>query len=552
MKGIWKKATLAGVMLSLTAFGVGNVTGQMIQRVQPQAPPPGVPQPGEVVQPPGQLPDVVPGASPPPPAQIEMTAVGTSLGRQDPAVSLEWVGPPTAKVGQPVTYQLLVKNVSPTKVEAVTVRIPDAQGITIQATEPKAERLEGALGWVIGTLEPRQERRIDMQVLPGATGTVACNATVTFSGSSSMQMQVHQPKLTLKAASQPKAVAQDPATIMVTVTNPGDTVTERVKVKVLLSDGLEHSRGQSFEIDMGNLGASESRSAYVLCGAKTPGMQRCDLIATGEPGLSAQESVAVEVISPKLELIVSGPGMRYLDRQATFTYKVTNNGTAPANQVSVVNEVPPGFKVKAASDGGRHDFVTRTVSWTVGDMAPGESKEVRLELIAVTPGDHKNKAAVTAARGIRVDGEAATRIEGLPALLIELVDLDDPVEVGAPTSYEIRVTNTGTKTETNLQLICTMPDKMDFAKAKGPLGCNHKVEGKEIVFDALPKLAPRADAVYRVHVKGSSAGDLRFQARVKADGLIVPVLKEESTRVYGDDYENAEKPQTPLPPGPKP
>ena len=48
-------------------------------------------------------------------------------------------------------------------------------------------------------------------------------------------------------------------------------------------------------------------------------------------------------------------------------------------------------------------------------------------------------------------------------------------------------------------------------------------------------MAPRADAIYRVNVKGTAPGDLRFRARIKADGLSDPVLKEESTKVYGDD-----------------
>src|SRR5262249_20620097 len=122
-----------------------------------------------------------------------------------------------------------------------------------------------------------------------------------------------------------------------------------------------------------------------------------------------------------------------------------------------------------------------------------------------------------------------------PALLMELVDLDDPLEVGAETAYEIRVTNTGTKTETNLQLTCTVPDRMEFKGAKGAGGLAFRVEGKDVVFEPLPKLAPRADAIYRVNVRGLAPGDLRFRARIKADGLSDPVLKEESTKVYGDE-----------------
>jgi Domain of unknown function DUF11 len=142
---------------------------------------------------------------------------------------------------------------------------------------------------------------------------------------------------------------------------------------------------------------------------------------------------------------------------------------------------------------------------------------------------------VIAARGLRNDAEIITRVEGLSALLMELVDLDDPVEVGADTAYEIRVTNTGSKTETNLQLICTVPDKMDFRGAAGAANSKFHVQGKDVIFEPLPKLAPRADAIYRVNVRGVAPGDLRFRARITADGLTEPVLKEESTKVYGDE-----------------
>ena len=158
-----------------------------------------------------------------------------------------------------------------------------------------------------------------------------------------------------------------------------------------------------------------------------------------------------------------------------------------------------------------------------------------LEVLAINPGEHKHKANVIAARGLKNDAEIITRVEGLPALLMELVDLDDPVEVGADTAYEVRVTNTGSKTETNLELVCTVPDKMEFRGAKCTAGCRFRVEGKDVIFEPLPKLAPRADIIYRVNVRGIAPGDLRFRARIKADGLTNPVLREESTKVYGDD-----------------
>jgi hypothetical protein len=75
---------------------------------------------------------------------------------------------------------------------------------------------------------------------------------------------------------------------------------------------------------------------------------------------------------------------------------------------------------------------------------------------------------------------------------------------------------------------------MEFREAKAAGGVKHQVQGREVVFEPLPKLAPRADVVFRVMVRGVAPGDLRFRARITADGLSDPVLKEESTKVYGE------------------
>jgi uncharacterized repeat protein (TIGR01451 family) len=496
---------------------------------------------------PGSLPDLAPAdpKSQPTAMSVKDIAVDATAGqtndnptgRQEPAISLEWIGPASAKVGQSVTYQIIVKNICANRVYQVVVHDRVPQGATVNATEPKAANEDNMLVWILGTLEPRQEKRLDLQMVPSVTGNMACHAFVTFTGMSSTRLEVHEPKLAVKTFAPKSVIAGDPATVTVTVTNPGDATAEMVKVKAMLSEGLEHAHGKVVEFDLGNLGPNESRNVFVLCGAKCAGEQTCEAIATAEPKLTAQETATIDVQSPKINVAVAGPGMRYLDRHAVFTFKVTNPGTAVASQVVLTNQIPQGFKVVSASSGGQHDFVARTVSWFLGDLAPEKSKEVTLELVAFNPGEHKNKAVVVAARGLRAEAEVMTRIEGLPALLMELVDLDDPLEVGAETSYEIRVTNTGTKTETNVQLTCTVPDKMEFRGAKGAADCKFKQEGKDIIFEPLPKLAPRADAIYRVQVRGKAAGDLRFQARMKADGLTVPVLKEESTKVYGDEVE---------------
>jgi hypothetical protein len=158
---------------------------------------------------------------------------------------------------------------------------------------------------------------------------------------------------------------------------------------------------------------------------------------------------------------------------------------------------------------------------------------VNVEVLCVNTGEFAHKIAAQASRGLKVEGEAQTRVEGLSAILLEMVDLEDPVEVNGETVYEMRITNTGSKTETDVKLVCTIPgDKEQFKSATGPSPFH--VEGNEIVFDALPKLAPRADAIYRVTVKCAAPGIAHFKSRITSAILTEPVTKEEATRIYAD------------------
>jgi hypothetical protein len=535
---------LATAVLSATSAGRGQQapTKSSSDGPMPQASL-GFPAPDAPVgssPPAAQLADSLPGGQAP--TTVSLAAAESpatnenSNGRQESGVSLEWVGPNTARLGQPVVCQLVVKNISTCRVSQVVVRARIPEGVSIRGTEPKAVTEDNHLVWNLGSLEVRQEKHLDVQVVPETKGTIDMPAYVTLTGSSISKLEVREPKLELKASGPQRAVVGEPATVVLTVSNPGDALAENVKVRAVLTDGLEHARGKTLDFDLDNLAPHENRTVLVLCSAKAAGLQRCEAIATAEPQLVAQDAATIDLISPKLDVFAAGPGLRYLDRHAVFLLRVSNTGTAVAHNVTLTDMVPAGFKVVAAP-GAQHDFVTHSVCWFLGDLQPNQSKEVNVELTAVNPGLHKNQVVATAAHGLRTGTEVVTHIQGLPALLMELADADDPVEVGANTSYQIRVTNTGTESESKLQLICAVPEQMKCLDARGPAGCAFKVEGQRVIFQPLSKLAPRADAIYRVYVHCLRPGDCRFRAQITAEGLTNPVLREESTRVYGDEVD---------------
>src|SRR5205807_2412738 len=136
-------------------------------------------------------------------------------------------------------------------------------------------------------------------------------------------IRVREPKLVLKTSGPETVMMGDTATVTLTVSNPGDGPAEHVKLRATLSEGLEHARGKAFDFDLGNLGAAETRSVQLVCGTKTPGPAMVEAVAAAEGGLRAQETARVSVILPRLDIAAAGPKLRYLERHATYTFKVS-------------------------------------------------------------------------------------------------------------------------------------------------------------------------------------------------------------------------------------
>jgi uncharacterized repeat protein (TIGR01451 family) len=496
-------------------------------------PPSQPPQPFAPAEPAATLPPAgdKAAANEEPHAETTLTPENAS-SRQEPAVSLEWFGPPTAKIGQTNTYNLVVRNTCSIPVQQVLVRVRVPAGITCSETTPKAVAEDSVLVWELGALQPRQEKDLQMKLLAEKRGDPTPQAWVTFTGSSIMRIKVREPKLAVKASGPKKVLVGETTTFILAVNNPGDGVAEQVKIHAVLSEGLENARGPKLEYDIGNLAGGETRNVAVQCVSKAGGVQTCDVAVEADGGLHAKDSAGINVSVPRLELQMTGPALRYLGRKALYTLKVRNPGDAPARNVTVSHLVPEGFKVLAASDGGRYDLSTRTVSWYLGEIGPGQAHEVKLEAQAVNPGELKHKANVVGSRGLNAESECTTRVEGLSALMLEMVDTEDPIEVGSETAYEVRITNTGSKVETNIRLAAVIPDKMEFKHAIGPV--RFHAEGKTIVFEPLEKLAPRADAIFRINVKAVDPGIVRFKVQMTSTSLTEPVIKMEATRIYSD------------------
>jgi uncharacterized repeat protein (TIGR01451 family) len=457
-------------------------------------------------------------------------------GRQESLVTVDWVGPSATQVGQRTDCTLVVRNTSHVTVHRVQVNLKLAPGLTAPLSRPTASTESDVLVWQLGTLLPRQEKSLQMQLVASSKGEVSPRAWVTFTGlaASTLRLRVSEPKLALRISAPSRVVAGDPSNFALTVTNSGDGVAGQVRVRVKLPEGLEHSRGKDVDFDVGDLAAGESRTVQLVCLPRAGGTQTCGVVAESGGCVQAQENVAVNVLVPSLEVELSGPGLRYVDRKAAYTLRVVNRGDVPASNVTLSEIIPDGFQFVSATGGGRRAPSGQTVSWFLGELDPGHARQVQLELVAVKAGEFRHRATASSERGFKVEvgRELVTRVEDFSSLALEIAHADEAIEVGKYTTYEIIVTNSGSKRETEIRLMCALPAGTEFTSAHGPT--RYHREGNAIVFEPLPRLAPRGDVVYKVEVKALTPGDVRFKALVASTNLVEPVIKTEAMRIYAD------------------
>jgi uncharacterized repeat protein (TIGR01451 family) len=482
-------------------------------------------------------PKVVAPSQPVPPAgapSLEGDSVnllqGGAPSQADSAVTVEVQGPPEVRLGQPVRYGLRVRNASRIPMTGVQVLAQLNGPFGELQTDPPAQQNGATLLWSVGTLEPAETRVLSVTATPVAEGELAIGARVLLATQVGNRTRVTQPRLTLVKVGPRRVEVGETVRFLLTVANPGTGVARNVVIHDQLSDAFQHPAGSDIEYVVGDLGPGQTREVPLEVTATRAGTFLNRAVAKAEGGLEATAEATVEVVQAQLVLSKTGPEKRYIGSEVTYVLSLENRGTAPARSVLLVDSLPAGLMLAEPPAGASWDEAKRLLSWNMAVLEPGGSRRFEVRCTAIRGGEQVNKAVATAQGGLRAEAEARTLVEGVPALLLEVVDTDDPLEVGAETTYEIRIVNQGTRPIVGLELTVAIPDGMEFVAAEAPAGFH--LEGSELRFDSVPPIAPKASGAFYVRLRGLTPGDKRLRVHLRAGAFGATVLEEESTKVY--------------------
>lgn len=480
------------------------------------------------------------------------------------AVALVWTNPAEVRVNRPAPYTLTVSNTGPEPVQQVVVQVRVPAGVTASDAKPPAKSVSGVLLWDLGTLAAGEAKPLAMSFTSPTRGSLTADAWVTCTGSAATTVVVREPKL--------EAFIEAPATVEIGQTfrvvyrakNTGDTplgdvwLDYRPRPEVIAGSYYADADGRRPALRPG-----DERTQVRLVKAVDPGVLTYELTAASDDGptTSATATAKVKVLSPKLEVSVTGPAELGIGKSGQYRVKVTNTGDLTAEGVGLGLDTGGGLWIAPES---------RSPSVWCADNPPaivaaewgeaGITIQMKSEGLTIRPGEHREflvnadataagAATVTASaaekRGIKATAECRTVVRGVPGIRMEVVDSADPLKVGEETTYEVKVQNTGTEADRNLVLACDLPPGMTLVKVDGPVPGLERVgvdftldrpvrNRHTVAYDPVRELGPKTEAVFKVTVKAGKAGAAKFTATLTSDHLTTPVVKEESTTVYGE------------------
>lgn len=450
-------------------------------------------------------------------------------------IYVEKIGPCRGSVGQEYCYTIKVTNLTKGKVRDIEVVQSLPKNFQVNKSTPAMEKgsTQDVAKWFFAEFNAEESREIRVCGMPTKSGDMPFCTDVTYRlPSICLSPTITEAKLTIARRAPSEISLCDVIPVTFQVTNTGTGVAKNIKVKETLPAGLTTQEGKSeVTLDVGSLNPGESKEIVMKLKAESTGEFKNSATAVAEGNLKAESNTTTtQVRQALLTISQSGPEMVYIGRNITYNIEVVNKGNGPAEGVVVVEPIPENSSLVSA--GQEAATAGNVVTWNIGTLAPQGSKKVGITLKTKDLGAVKSTVTAKAQCATPASVTLTTKVQGISAVLLEVVDLEDPIEVGNNDTYEIVVTNQGSDTGTNIKIVCTLEAQMQYVSSTGPTAGTISADGKTVTFAPLPTLAPKAKSVWTVVVKAIGAGDVRFKTSMTEDRLGRPVEETEATNFY--------------------
>lgn len=329
---------------------------------------------------------------------------------------------------------------------------------------------------------------------------------------------VMRPNLVLQKDAPENATVGSPLEYTISVSNEGDATAFEVLVEDEMPTGatVDGANPQP-EVDR------TTRRMVWKFAEVAPGETKRIVVRvtpTGEGTLDTVASVKFKsrvkattvITAPKLRLEMVGPDEVKLGEEVPYRYIITNEGSGEARDVFVRTVLP-------ASGGLKHPQ-GRDLEYEIGNMTPGQQRELVLAVVAAEPGEFKTEAEVSATGGAKDQAAYRTNVIGAQLQIVRR----GPKRrfVGRPATYENIVSNETNFDAVDAQVVESVPTGMRFMNASS--GGQYDAASRTVTW-RINRLGPGRQEQLQIELMPEDAG---------ARESIVKIF--ENAGLQSDDY----------------
>jgi uncharacterized repeat protein (TIGR01451 family) len=212
-------------------------------------------------------------------------------------------------------------------------------------------------------------------------------------------------------------------------------------------------------------------------------------------------------VQPVLCIKKWGPECACLYCPICYTIDVCNSGSGTAYDVVVVDNIPEGLT---------HSSGQNVLTYQLGDLCPGDSRRLNIELCATAGGCVTNVATVTYCNGPQCSAEWSTRINQ-PSLEVTKTG-PDWAYICKVVDYTITVTNPGDLVLRNVVVDDVSPPGTTVVEAPGAeICCNRAIWN-------IPEFCPGETKTFNVSVRAQFPGCLTNKVTVTSQSDCGPCV----------------------------
>ena len=398
-------------------------------------------------------------------------------------------------------------------------------GLTYVSSTGEGTESGGVVTWNLGTIAIGGSRNVELTAQGARIGeqviTYHAESSEGLSDDDSTTTEVIRGGLEVTKTGPASVDINSDVTYTIEVTGTGTGASTGVQLVDSIPAGMSFVSSDPegtltdnrLSIELGTQNPLGTTTVTVVLRANQAGDWTNMVGVSSTEGASAEAEATTTVVQPELSITKTGPASALINESFAYTITVTNDGNGAAGNTVVTDTLPEGMEHVTSEPEGTVSEDGTTVTWSVGDLNPGDSSTITLRVMGTTAGEKINTASATGDRVATAPQIQTTTTILVPAITVEKTGRT-AIFVGNQVTYTITATNSGEAPLTSVSITDTFSAGMSYV-ASSPEGTVADDGSNSVTWD-VGDLAVGAAASVTVTLQGDETGTMTNTASATA------------------------------------